>query len=63
MNILDAVIIIFLIVGILAGFKRGFIKQCVLLLGVVVITVLSYNLRVPVSTFLYKHYHFLVLVE
>ena len=58
MNILDAVIIIFLIVGILAGFKRGFIKQCVLLLGVVVITVLSYNLRVPVSTFLYKHLPF-----
>lgn len=58
MNILDAVIIIFLIVGILAGFSRGFIKETVLLLGIVVILVLSFNLRVPVSTFFYKHLPF-----
>ena len=58
MNILDAVIIIFLIVGILAGFRRGFIKQCVLLVGLVVTIVLAFNLRIPVSTFLYKHLPF-----
>ena len=58
MNILDAVIIIFFIVGILAGFKRGFFKQTVLLAGIVVVLVLSYYLRVPVSTFLYKHLPF-----
>ena len=31
MNILDAVIIIFFMVGLLAGFKRGLIKEAVLL--------------------------------
>ena len=58
MNILDALIIVFLIIGILAGFRRGFIKQTVLLVGLVVIIVLSWNLRVPISTFLYKHLPF-----
>lgn len=58
MNILDAVIIIFLMVGILAGVRRGFIKQTVLLVGLVVVLVLSFHLRVPISTFLYKHLPF-----
>ena len=58
MNILDAVIIIFFIVGILAGFRRGVIKQTVLLVGIVIILVLSFYLRVPISTFLYKHLPF-----
>ena len=58
MNILDAVIIIFLIIGVLAVFRRGFIKQTVLLVGLVITLVLSFNLRVPISTFLYKHLPF-----
>ena len=61
MNILDAVIIIFFIVGILAGFRRGVIKQTVLLVGIVIILVLSFYLRVPISTFLYKHLPFFSL--
>ena len=58
MNILDALIIIFFIVGILAGFSRGFFKQTILLVGIIVILVLSFMLRVPVSTFFYKHLPF-----
>ena len=58
MNILDAVIIIFFILGILSGFRRGFIKQTVLLIGIVTILVLSFYLRIPISTFLYKHLPF-----
>ena len=42
MNILDALIIIFLLIGALAGFKRGLIKQGVLLVGLIVVLVLSF---------------------
>ncbi len=59
MNILDAVIIILLILGIMGGFKRGFIKETVLLIGLVAVLVISYYLKNPVATFLYKHLPFL----
>ena len=58
MNILDAVIIALLIVGILGGLSRGFIKQVVLLIGLIAIIVLSYYLKNPVAAFLYKHLPF-----
>lgn len=58
MNILDAVIIIFFILGIMSGFRRGFIKQTVLLIGIVAILIFSFYLRIPISTFLYKHLPF-----
>lgn len=58
MNILDAVIIILLILGIMSGFRRGFVKQTVLLIGLVAVLVISYYLKNPVATFLYKHLPF-----
>lgn len=58
MNILDALIIIFLLVGALAGYRRGLIKQAVLLVGLIVALVLSFYIRVPVSTFFYKNLPF-----
>lgn len=58
MNILDAVIIIFLILGIMAGFRRGLIKQVVLLVGLVAIVVISFYLKDPLSAFLYKNLPF-----
>lgn len=58
MNILDALIIVFLILGILGGLRRGFIKQTVLLIGLVAILVISYYLKNPVAAFLYKHLPF-----
>ena len=42
MNILDALIIIFLLVGALAGYRRGLIKQAVLLVGLIIVLVLSF---------------------
>ena len=59
MNILDALIIIFFIIGILAGFKRGFIRQTVLLVGLVLILVLAFYLKNPVATILYKNAPFI----
>ena len=58
MNILDAIIIIFLIVGILAGVRRGFVKQVVLLIGLFIVLVASFYLKNPVATFFYKHLPF-----
>ena len=54
MNILDAVIIVFLLIGALAGYRRGLIKQAVLLVGLVAVLILSFYIRVPVSTFMYR---------
>ncbi len=54
MNILDAVIIVFFIIGIIGGIKRGLIKSVVLLVGVIAILIVSYCLKNPVSAFFYK---------
>lgn len=59
MNILDAVIVILLILGIMGGFKRGFVKETILLVGLIAVLILSYYLKNPVATFLYKHLPFL----
>ena len=58
MNIVDALIIIILILGIMSGFRRGFVKQTVLLLGLVATVVVSFYLRLPVATFMYKNLPF-----
>lgn len=59
MNIIDIVILIFLAFGALLGFKRGFTKQLVSLVGVFAIIILSFLLKNPVSVFLYNNLPFL----
>lgn len=59
MDILDALIIILIIVCAMGGMRRGLIKQSVLLVGLVVAIVVSFYLRVPVSTFMYKNLPFI----
>jgi uncharacterized membrane protein required for colicin V production len=54
MYILDAVIIVCLITGAMAGIRRGLIKQTVLLVGLVIAIVLAFYLRTPIATFMYK---------
>ena len=54
MNILDALIIILLILGIMGGMRRGLIKETVLLVGLIFIIVVSFYLRTPIATFMYK---------
>lgn len=58
MNIVDIVILIFLAFGALLGFKRGFTKQLVSLVGIFVVIVLSFFLKNPVSVFLYNNLPF-----
>ena len=55
---LDFIIIIFLIFGFLIGFKRGIIKQSVVTIGIVIVILLSFVLKNPVSSFMYKNFPF-----
>lgn len=50
--ILDVVIIIFLLFGALIGFKNGFTKSLVSMLGSVVVMILAFILKTPVGNFL-----------
>lgn len=54
MNILDVCIILLLGLGAVTGFKRGFIKSGVTFVGTLLIIVIAYYLKNPVSIFLYK---------
>lgn len=53
MGIVDIVIIILLILGLIAGFKRGFLTQTVSLAGFIFIIVGAFLLKNPVSQVLY----------
>lgn len=58
MGVVDIVILIFLAFGALLGFKRGFTRQLVSLVGIFVIIVLSFLFKNPVSVFLYNNLPF-----
>ena len=54
----DIAILIFLAFGALLGFKRGFTRQLVCLIGIFAILVLSYILKNPISVILYNNLPF-----
>ena len=58
MNILDIAIIIFILFGALVGFKRGFTRELVEAVGFILVVVLAYVLKNPLSVFLYEHFPF-----
>lgn len=58
MKIMDAIIIVFLMLGAVIGFKKGFIKSLVGLLGIIICFVVSFYLKNPVVTLLYKYMPF-----
>ncbi len=61
MTIVDIIIILFILIGAVAGFKKGAIKSLVALVGTIVIIVLSYLLKNPVATLLLKYVPFMEL--
>lgn len=61
LNILDAVIILMLLLGAVLGFKRGIIKSAVMFGGAILVIVLAYILKNPVSIFLYNNLPFFKL--
>ena len=58
MGILDIIIIIFILFGAVVGFKRGFTKELVEAVGFIVIVILAYLLKNPLSVLFYEHLPF-----
>ena len=58
MNIVDIIILIFLAFGAVSGFKRGFTKQLLSSLGLILVVIVSFILKNPVSVFLYENLPF-----
>lgn len=58
MNLIDAIIILFLVLGAIMGFKHGFTRQLVSFLGILIITVVSFFLKNYISVFLYENLPF-----
>ncbi len=58
MNIVDILIIVFLVFGALVGFRRGFTKQLVSSIGLIVIVILAFVLKNPLSALLYENLPF-----
>lgn len=61
MNILDVCIILLLGLGAVLGFKKGVIKSGVTFIGTLIIIILAYYLKNPISIFLYKYLPFFTL--
>lgn len=59
MNLVDILIILFLIYGLIIGWKNGLVKQLVFTVGLILLFVLSYSLKDSISIFFYKHLPFL----
>ncbi len=53
-SVLDSIIILFLLMGAIVGFKRGVIKSATMFIGAILVIFLSYSLKNPVSKILYS---------
>lgn len=55
---IDIIIIMFILFGAIVGFKRGIIKQSVITIGMILVLILSFVLKNPVSSLMYKYLPF-----
>jgi len=58
MNIIDVLIILFILLGGVIGFKQGVIKKTVSTVGLIVVIILSFTLKNFISVFLYENLPF-----
>lgn len=58
MNIIDVVIILLLLMGAVVGFKRGFTKEVISFIGLVLVVALAFMFKNPISVFFYEHLPF-----
>lgn len=58
LNIVDAIIILFILLGGLIGFKEGAIKKATSIIGLIVVVVLSFILKNYISVFFYENLPF-----
>ena len=58
MNIIDVLIILLILFGGFVGLKRGFTKELLSFVGFVLILVIAFILKNPISSFLYENLPF-----
>ncbi len=58
LSVVDAVILLFLLLGAVLGFKKGVIKSVVSFVGTILVFVLAFLFKNPLSVFLYTHLPF-----
>ncbi len=58
MNFIDIIVIVFLLLGALAGFHKGVIKSLVQLIGTMCVAIIAYELKGLVADFLMEHLPF-----
>ncbi len=61
MNIVDLIIIVSIVLGAIMGFIRGFFKQTVIFLGTILVVVLAFILKNPLSLIMYQNLPFFKL--
>ena len=59
MNIIDYIIIIILLLHIFKGFKSGLLVSLINVVGMILVFVISFYLKGPISIFLYEKLPFL----
>ena len=62
MDIVSIIIIVFLIVGAIIGFDRGFTKQLISLVGIFAVVILAFMFKNEISVFLYTHLPFITFI-
>ena len=58
LNIVDIIIILFILLCMITGFKRGFIRETINLIGNIIVIILSYKFMAPLASVLYKYVPF-----
>lgn len=58
MNVVDILIIIFILFGFLIGWKNGFTKQLITTIGFILAVILAYILKNPIASLFYKIFPF-----
>lgn len=61
LNIVDIIIILFIVLGGLVGFREGIIKKATSVIGLILVVVLSFTLKNHLSAFFYENLPFLNL--
>lgn len=57
-TVIDSATIIMLLFGALIGFKRGIIKSAISFIGLIIVLILAFSLKNPLSEFMYTHLPF-----